>query len=848
MRPFLIKWLAAVFCFLSPAAHRQSLLGDVEEDLDDVVSQRGWGRAGFWVIMQLFLSIVVVLSHHFLWSWSMFKNYLKIAVRNLQKHKGYSLINILGLSLGMATCIFILLWVQDELSYDRFHANAERIYLVESEWMYNGELNIWDATPAQLAPAMEADFPEVESAVRMKQRYRTHVQTGKTAFEENDFFCVSPSFFTVFDDALLSGNASTLYEDPFTLMLSASAAQKYFGTTDVVGRVLQINQKLAFTVKGVFANFPDNSHLHIDFIAPFDALHAMGEDLSDWGRFDFRTYLLVQEGLTAAQVNAKMRDYYQTHSADSGTKLRYTPLTRIHLYSANGSGSILYVRLFSLIALVVLVVACINFVNLSTARATLRCREVGVRKVVGAQRPDLIRQLMGESLVFTLMAFMAAALLVLLLLPGFNGLAGKALTLATLASLPILLGMAGIVLAAALLSGIYPALYLSAFEPLKTLRRSRGSAAGGKRLRQVLVVIQFAVSIALVVGTLVIGSQIRYIRNKNLGFDKENLIYVSLNRQSRQYVDRLKAELSGHPAILKIAATDQVPVNQGNYSILSRWDGNTAQKRVMFHGMSVDENYFDLMGMTLVEGEGFSRERGVKGMVVNQEAVRQMGLESPLGTEVQYWRSSARIAGVVQDFHFKPLRDDILPLFIIYEPRRFNKLIFKVRGEAIPEALAAMEAAVTRVAPDYPFAYHFLDDRIDAMYKAEIRTGGILNAFTALIILTSCMGLFGLAAFTAQRRTKEIGIRKTLGASVSGVSLLLAREFIVLVGLANLAAWPLGYVAMHRWLQNFTYKIDLNLWYFAGSAAAALLIALLTVSLQAVKAALANPVESLRLE
>lgn len=848
MKSFLIKLLATGFLFTSPAAHRQSLMGDVEEDLDDVIAAFGWGRAVAWVMMQLFLSTVAIFVHHFQWSWSMFRNYLKIAVRNLKKHKAYSLINILGLSLGMATCIFILLWVQDELSFDRFHSKASRIFHVESEWKYNGEVNIWNATPAQLAPALERDFPDVDMAVRMKQRQRTHVQRGKTAFEENAFFCVSPSFFKVFDYKIIKGDPEGLYDDPYSILLSEQAARKYFGTAEPIGQVLQINHSLAFTVKGVFEDYPANSHLQMEFIAPFAALHPMGEDLSDWGRFDFRTYVLMKTDIPQAEMNAKMGGYYQEHAQDSSTQLRFMPLTKIHLYSANGSGSILYVRLFSLIGLVVLAVACINFVNLSTARATLRCREVGVRKVVGAQRRDLIRQLMGESLIFTLIAFSAAAVLTVLFMPAFNTLAGKALMLSQLASVQNLLGITGLVLLAALLSGVYPALYLSAFEPLKTLRQSRGSVAGGKKLRQVLVVIQFSVSIALVVGTLVIGSQIRYIRNKNLGFDKENLIYVSLNRQSRKSIDLLKTELIGHPAILNVAATDQVPVNQGNYTTLSRWEGNTDHKRVMFHGMSVDENYFDLMGMTLVAGEGFTRERGVKGMVVNEEAVRQMGLESPLNTEVQYWRSNARISGVVHDFHFKPLRSEILPLFIVYEPQRFNKLIFRVRGDAIADAIKDIEAAVTRVAPDYPFTYHFLDDRIDAMYHAEIRTGGLLNAFSILIIMTSCMGLFGLAAFTAQRRTKEVGIRKTLGASVSGVSLLLAREFVMLVLLANILAWPLGYYAMHRWLQNFTYKIDLSLWYFAGSALAALLIALLTVSLQAVKAALANPVESLRME
>ena len=833
----------------APADEAQSLVDDFGDELDELVRQRGLIRGWGWALAQILLSASTLFRHHILWSFIMLTNYLKTAFRMLKKQKGYSAINILGLSIGMAACMFILFWVQDELSFDRFHRNANRLFLVESEWHYGGETHIWDATPAPLAPALVQDFPDIEAAVRMKSRYGTHVRWGEKAFLENAFYCVSPSFFSVFDFPLISGQPGDWARDPQTLMISQRMAEKYFGQTSPLGQVVEINQKLAFTVRGVFENFPANSHLQIDFIAPFSALGPMNErQLDDWGRFDFLTFVLARDGVTASRLQEQLAGYLKQQRPNADQRLLFTPMTRIHLYSPNGTGNILYVRLFTLIGVVVLLVACINFVNLSTARATLRGREIGVRKVVGAGRRDLIRQLLGESFLFAFIAFFAALVLVCLLLPAFNNLSAKHLDFSRVIQPQILLGLLGIVSAAGLLSGIYPAVYLSAFHPLKTLGQARGGSTSGSALRKVLVVLQFGISIALVIGTLVVGSQIHYIRNKNLGFDKENLVYVPLNRQSLQSVDVLKAELLNHPAILKIAATDQVPVNQGNFTTISRWDGNDGEKRVMFHGMSADIDYFDLMGMTLVEGRGFSEERSEPDIVVNQEAVRRMGLEFPVGKKMAYWSSAGRIVGVVKDFHFKPLRDEIMPLFISFEPRRYNKLLFRIQGGQVPQALEAIETAMKRVAPDYPFTYHFLDQRIDAMYRTETRTGAILNALTALIIMTSCMGLFGLAAFTAQRRTKEIGIRKTLGASVPGISMLLAGEFIRLVVLANVLAWPLGYLAMHRWLQNFTYKIALNPWYFVGSALVALVIAVLTVSAQSVKAGLSNPVESLKVE
>ncbi|MCK5148913.1 ABC transporter permease [bacterium] len=829
--------------------YRQIVQGDFEEDFDEIRSHSGVIKAVIWSLLQVIISLKCKIIFHLGWSLSMLKNYIKIAFRHMNKHRSYSLINIIGLALGMICSIYILLWVSAELDYDRFHSRSDRICFIETEMKFPDGSRIWPSTPAQLAEALHLEYPQIEEGVTVKKRFGTYVQFGDISFKENAFYGVSDKFFTMFDFPIVEGNAQDLFSDPYSIFISESAAFRYFGDQSPIGQTIILNRQHAVTVKGIMKDFPVNTHMKMNFIIPFNTLKIFGENLDDWGRYDFRTYILLKDGVDVRELNKKIEYYLKRHRPDSTSKFRLIPLERVHLHSVLGSGNIIYVRLFSLIGLIMLIVAAINFVNLSTARATLRGREVGIRKVVGAQKKDLLRQLLGESLIYSFISFLIAIIVVIILLPGFNNISGKDFDISHILTINNIFGLLGIVIITGVLSGIYPAFYMSGFNPLRTLNQGRQLGGSGRFLRKILVVLQFSVSIILIIGTLIILSQINFIRNKNLGFNKENILFVPLNHESRKMVDVLMAELISEPDIIEIAASDQVPVNQGNFTTISRWDGNQGEKRVLFHGMSANAAYFDLFGMDIIKGRSFIDGTEDHGLIINEEAVRQMGLTDPIGTRISYWNyRNVPIIGVVKDYHFKPLHNAIKPLFIQNKPNRFNMLIMRISGENIQESISSIQKAVQKVSPDYPFSYYFIDERIARMYRTEIRTAQLLKVFTAIIILTSCLGLFGLAAFTAQNRIKEIGIRKTLGASVASITFMLSREFIYLVLLGNVLAWPAGYFFMHKWLQNFTYKIDMSIWIFFASAMVTIIIALSTVSFQAIRAALANPVKSLAVE
>ncbi|MFQ5629018.1 MAG: ABC transporter permease [bacterium] len=499
-----------------------------------------------------------------------------------------------------------------------------------------------------------------------------------------------------------------------------------------------------------------------------------------------------------------------------------------------------------MIGFIVLCVACINFINLSTARSAQRGKEIGVRKVIGARKADLVHQLFGESILMTFLAFVLALVLVVLFLSPFNELSGKHFTIGAALNRETVFGLFAIMVVASIFSGGYPALYLSSFEPIKVLKGSLHEGLNDSLLRKILVTVQFSVSIILIICAIVIMNQIGFIRNKKLGFDKEHLVYVNLTGEARLNIDVLKAEVLKHPNVIGAAAADRGPVNQGNFTTINKWEGKSSDDALIFNVMSIDHEYLDLLGLKIVQGRKFSKKFSQNGLIVNEEAIRQMGMDSPIGKRLEYWSESNIISGVVNDYHFKPLHRAITPLIITNDPSKFRVLFVKIRPENVFDTITALRQTFLQIAPDYPFEYHFLDERIDSLYRAEVRTGQIINWFTFLTIFTSCLGLFGLAAFMAQNRTKEIGIRKVLGASVFKIVSLLSTEFAKLVLLANIIAWPIGYFAMRTWLQNYAYRIDLSLRTFVLSASVVLTIALLTVSSQAIKAAIANPVDSLK--
>ena len=794
-------------------------------------------------------------THELRWRLAMLANYLKIAIRNLAKYKGYSFINISGLTIGITCCLLIVLWVHDEVSYDRFHDHASTLYRVVENQNYADGVFPVAVTPAPLAPALKQDFPEIVDATRLSFTGRL-VSYQDASFYETDIAVVDPSFLTMFSFPVLTGDATTLLDDPFSVVISPEIARKYFGEGDPVGKILRFNDEHDLTVTGVIENVPHNSHLQFTMLMPISFYESLGQNMENWRSNWLYTYVQVQDGVRAEDVDAKIVDVIKQNNEGSVTDLYLQPVSRIHLHSdftadIGGHGDVQYVYIFSVIALFVLLIACINFMNLSTARSANRAKEVGMRKVFGARRTHLIRQFYGESLLIACIALLMGLVLIVLLLPAFNDLSQKQLSLGIVTHGPILAGLIGITLFTGIFAGSYPALFLSSFRPVKVLKGTIRTGTRSALFRSVLVVTQFALSIVLIIGTGVIYTQLDYIRNKKLGFDKEHLIYIVMRGNIGQSYDALKSELTQNPNILGVTAASGLPTYIGSSTSGFDWEGKNPDDDILMHYNEVDFDYFETLKMEMAEGRSFSRafpSDTVSAVIVNEEAVRVMGVESPLETRFEAGGEEVNIVGVVKDFHFKPIDTKIEPIVIALDPDDTNFMFIRVHPTGLSATLAYLEETWKTVIPDYPFEYNFLDEAYDRIYRAEENLGSLVNYFSVLAIFIACLGLFGLASFTAEQRSREIGIRKVLGASVPGLTVSMCREFIKLVVIANVLAWPIAYYALQNWLEGFAYRTDIDWGLFVLTGVLALVIATFTVSYQAVKAARANPVEVLRYE
>jgi len=759
----------------------------------------------------------------------MFKNYLKIALRNIKRHKGYSFINIAGLAIGMAACILILLWVQDELSYDRFHKSSDHLYRVFAEFTYANEN--WAVTPIPLAPALKKDFPEIVDAVRFR-RYSTLIEKDEKKFNERGAY-VDPSFLTTFDFPIRDGNVKTAFADPFSIVITETIAEKYFGTENPIGKTLKINNEFDCIISAVLENISNNSHIRFDFLLPFEIFLKTDRDPENWERFGLRTYILLHENVQAKDVEAKMTSLLNEHNPEKNINLHLQPLTRIHLYNLNGGGSIEYVYIFSAIALFILLIACINFMNLTTARSSTRIKEIGVRKVTGAVKGDFVRQFMGESILLSLVAFIIAINIVYFVLPTFNHISGKMLSLNLTENFNLNIGLLGILFFTSILAGSYPTFYLAAFKPISILKGSSlpvFKKDSSTSLRKSLVVLQFSISIFLIIVTFVISQQLHFIQNKNLGFESEQVLYMPMKGNMNQNYEAIKNEILRDKNILNVAATSGMLVDYLSSYNGFDWEGKTPDKQLSMVLGSVDQNYIQTLKIEMAAGRNFSKEYpsdATSGFIVNESAVKAMEIESPIGKQFSFeGRRGLRegtIIGVVKDFHFQSLRSEIEPFVMIVEPDRFNYLCLRIKADYadLSQTLGFLENTWKKFAPAYPYEYTFLDQEFEGMYRSEQRTRKIFSYFTFLAIFISCLGLFGLASFTIERRTKEIGIRKVLGASVPGIVRLLSKEFIILVAISNLIACPLAYYGAKKWLQNFAYHIELSWLFFAISGCCA---------------------------
>jgi hypothetical protein len=757
--------------------------------------------------------------------------------------------------MGMACCILILLWVQDELNFDRFHENADNIYRVIQDINFADHSTTWAITQGPLGPSLKEDFPEIVNFTRITgRRFRLN-------YEDHSYDEVvgmaDGSIFEMFTFPLIEGDPRTALSDPHSIVLTENMAKKYFGDEHPIGKVLKADDRHDFLVTGVIEEFPLNSHFRYDFLVPFIFGRELKYTVDNWRNSQFRTYVQLQEGIPYRDVIQKISGYlYEKPTIEKDARLNLQPLARIHLYSNyefdSAHGDITYVTIFSLIAFFILMIGCINFMNLTTARSASRAREVGMRKVAGAYRRDLVRQFFGESIFLSFIALFFAVGLVALLLPVFNNLAAKELSLGSSANFSAFLALMGIALLTGIIAGSYPALFLSAFQPSHVLKGTLHSGSKGAAFRKVLVVLQFSMTILLIVCTTVVYDQMNFMRNRKLGYDKEYLVYAVLRGDMRKQFDVVKEELLRNPNILEVTSSATIPTYGYNFSnSLWRWEGQNPDEEILMRASFIDYNYFKTLGMEIIEGRPYSKEYTTdpeEALIVNEEAVKVMGMESPIGKRLEIGDNQAKIIGVVNNYHFRSLRQEIEPLILILNPQQCWALFARLRSEDIPQTIGHMEKVWGRFAPGFPFNYRFMDEAIDNLYRSEKQIGTIFRYFAMLAIFISCLGLFGLASFMAEQRTKEIGIRKVLGATVSHILLLLSKEFAKWVLIANIIAWPVAYYAMNRWLQGYAYRINIALWSFVLAAALALAIAIITVSYQAVRAATAHPADALRYE
>jgi putative ABC transport system permease protein len=792
----------------------------------------------------------------------MLKNYLKIALRNIKRYKGYSFINITGLAIGMTCTILILLWVQDELSYDRFHKNGDYLYRVIQDIQFTDHRTHWAITQGPLGPSLKEDFPEIADFTRIRYRGFRFKYDDKV-FDEG--VCMADnSILEMFTFPLVQGDAKTALIDPNNIVLSEKMAEKYFGGENPIGKTLKADDRYDFHVTGVFKKIPTNSHLQFDFLIPFIFGRELGYTVDTWNNSGFSTYVMLAKTASVENVIGKISDYLKRKpTLEENSKLMLQPLKRVHLYSHYdfdfAHGDIKYVMIFSIVALFILLIACFNFMNLATARAGNRAKEIGMRKVAGAYKRNIIYQFFGEAIFLSLIALFFSLIFVELLLPIFNGLSGKERSLNFTSNSLTLIGLIGITLITGIISGSYPALVLSTFKPVDILKGSgsttgvTGSGKRGALFRKVLVVSQFAVSIMLLIGTIIVSNQLEFMRNKKLGYEKEHLIMSRMRAEMSQQFEAVKNEFLKNPDILNVTAVANPPTYGYVFSnTLWHWEGQKPDEEILFRCNLVNYDYFKTFGLELFAGRPFSKEfaSDTNTVIINETAMKAMRLENPVGKRLAYQNGefNIEIIGVVKDYHFRSLHQRIEPLILILSTDATQILCARILGTDIPRTINEVEQVWKKFAPDFPFEYNFLDETLDNLYRSEMRVSKIFRYFTALAIFISCLGLFGLASFMAEQRTKEIGIRKVVGASVLGIVLLLSKEFAKWVLVANLIAWPIAWYVMSKWLQNFAYRTNIAWTTFIFSAGVAVLIALLTVSYKSIRAAVANPVESLRYE
>ncbi len=793
----------------------------------------------------------------------MIRNYIKIAFRNLWRKRGFSFLNIAGLAIGMTASFFIFLYVGFELSYDQFHTKGDNIHRVVADIKTPTGTMEFSIPSWAVPPNLEKEFPEIESAVRILG-LNMLVRKDDIKFNETNAIAADSTFFKVFDFKLLQGDPNSVIKKPYSIVLSETSSKKYFGDQNPIGKTLKITEEgFVATVTGVMEDIPKNSHINPEMVLSLttytQSLHK--ERDSQWGNYDPAAYILVNPNTDIQQLQAKFPDFLERKNgeemreAQMQVTLFLEPLKEVYLYSSrgrNGGGSIDNVYIFSIIAIFILLIACINFINLTTARSVERAKEVGIRKVVGAEKGQLAFQFIGESIIISLIAFVITIILTALLLPVFNDLAGKIVSEGILSTPMLILKLFMISLSIGVLAGVYPSFVLSSFSAIHVLKGNYATGTKGVLLRKGLVITQFTISIALIIGTIIIYNQMNFMRDQELGFNKDQILVLGANASpSQKLLQRSIENISG---VTSTSLTSSVP-GGGNATAYSQLQNKTGAMQIAnMAAYFVDENFMPQFDLKVIAGRGFSKDfasDSTQAMIINEEAVKMLGYSSPkeaIGVKFDQWGRTGKIIGVVKDFHYRSLHQNIAPLTIRIEASEYDLITAKVSSQNIKQTIAAIEDSWKRIVPDQPFEYYFLDEAFNEQYESEENFGNLFLNFAILAILISCLGLLGLAAYSTLQRRREIGIRKVVGASVSGIINLLSIDFLKLVLIAFLIASPLAWYMMHTWLQDFAYRINIQWWMFVVAGISALCIAMLTISFHAIKASLINPVKSLRTE
>ena len=833
-----------------------AISGDYEIEYAEISQHHG--RA--WAFLWLFWNTIQAAFYYSLfimkWSTVMFRNYLKIAFRNVKRHKVYSLINIAGLTIGMTCVVLLLLWIQDELSYDKFHEKIDDIYLVSAHIKEERDELQVPSVPG-VGPLLKELFPEVEESARFLAGYRTFILSYKDrTFSEPRVFPADPEVLEVFTFPLIEGDPKIALKDPYSLVLSERVAKKYFGNESPIGKVITVDNQFPMKVMGVMKEVPTNSTFRFDILMPLEfyveKIHKE-DDLRGFSNQNYFVFVQLQKESSFNDLNRKIREFVvKTYSNDEYVPV-LRPFARFHLYRlGDGGGSIEQIRLIGFLGAFILLIACINFMNLTTARSGNRSKEIGMRKVIGAFRKDIIKQFYFETSLFVLISMGLTLFLAKLFLPVFNILFRKELTLQILQNPSLLVFLIGTSLLTALIAGSYPALFMSSFQPLRIIKGLTGSSLKRAGFRKALVVVQFSLAIGLIAGATGVYKQLNYLQTMDLGYNMENLVFFPTRGELLARYETAKNEFLQIPGVKMVSASSAYPTGGRSNSSSWQWEGKDPELKPSITMTSVDSDFLETFEIPLIQGRFFRKENDHSGnpgeILINEKLSGIMGKQNPINTRMSYSGRNYTVIGVIKDYIPNPRWRVDEPLILLQNPERYMFIFLKIHPENIPQTLAQVKNVFERLNPGFPYEYEFLDASYEIQFSFVRRTRSLIAFLAGFAIIISCLGLFGLASFNVEQKTKEIGIRKVLGSSVSRIVMLLSKDLIRLVLLANIIAWPVAWYLLHGWLQSFLYRAHIRFDIFILAGVITFIIALITVSYQSVKAATANPVDSLRYE